>query len=669
MITLPRLTALTLFVSFLLILCSTSFVSADWDPADGHKMHFPQLPDETGWVVRDVPMNAPLGDDWECSESGWVKEIHFWGAWKDDVVGNIQQFYIRISGPGNSQTAYITNYQVRPIAGSQRLMMMPGDGPISDTGTTYFQYNIALPDSLWYWQEQSEIYWLYIAPILEDDINTTWGWYSSLDSYGSNAIYWDPIWMTYYDIIPPDPPEFHDLAFVINGDPDLNEACCMPSGACQTIGQTACLDLGGTPGGPGTACANVLTSCCLPDGSCQHMDTACCVLAGGELSPLGYSYCLGDNDGSGIDDGCEVCYAGGDVNGDGVILTVADMVNLIRYLNYDTTMAGAPYEADLNGDCRLDNLDVEVYQEYFAIGMPAFAPYGGYPVMTCCNPDTLRGATCSADSCMMMHPANVEGGWAYQGDYTVCDPENPCDTCTMQHPGDVDGDGFINVYDAVFLINWLYKGGQDPPILANADPDGNCCVDTNDVVYLTEYLFHGGPPPVECTCWEITFCDSCPDQSPGDINGDQSIDVADVTQLITYLTQGGDYPGPNADVNGDCWIEWCDVFYLNAFLYQGGPAPVDCTCEQPDVCDCNVADANGDGQINIGDGVFVISHIFKGGAGPMPYYVCNGDANYDCNFNIGDAVAIVNHVFNGGPAPVCCHDWIDDTTGCGLPLR
>ena len=25
---------------------------ADWLPGDGHKMHFPQLPDEDGWDVK-----------------------------------------------------------------------------------------------------------------------------------------------------------------------------------------------------------------------------------------------------------------------------------------------------------------------------------------------------------------------------------------------------------------------------------------------------------------------------------------------------------------------------------------------------------------------------------------------------------------------------------------
>ncbi len=25
---------------------------ADWDPSDGHKMHYPQLPDPVGWDVK-----------------------------------------------------------------------------------------------------------------------------------------------------------------------------------------------------------------------------------------------------------------------------------------------------------------------------------------------------------------------------------------------------------------------------------------------------------------------------------------------------------------------------------------------------------------------------------------------------------------------------------------
>lgn len=61
-------------------------------------------------------------------------------------------------------------------------------------------------------------------------------------------------------------------------------------------------------------------------------------------------------------------------------------------------------------------------------------------------------------------------------------------------------------------------------------------------------------------------------------------------------------------------------------------------------------DANSDGIVNIGDAVFLISHIFKGGLPPDP--VGKGDANCDGNTDVGDAVYIINVVFKGGPG-VC----------------
>ncbi|MFH1699633.1 MAG: M28 family peptidase [Candidatus Zixiibacteriota bacterium] len=60
-------------------------------------------------------------------------------------------------------------------------------------------------------------------------------------------------------------------------------------------------------------------------------------------------------------------------------------------------------------------------------------------------------------------------------------------------------------------------------------------------------------------------------------------------------------------------------------------------------------DANGDGDVNVGDAVFIINHVFKGGPAPEPLE--SGDANDDGQTNVGDAVFIINHVFKGGPAP------------------
>ena len=50
-----------------------------------HKMHFPQLPDEDGWDVNATDMC--LADDWECSETGYVTDVHFWGSWEQGYMG------------------------------------------------------------------------------------------------------------------------------------------------------------------------------------------------------------------------------------------------------------------------------------------------------------------------------------------------------------------------------------------------------------------------------------------------------------------------------------------------------------------------------------------------------------------------------------------------------
>ena len=67
-------------------------------------------------------------------------------------------------------------------------------------------------------------------------------------------------------------------------------------------------------------------------------------------------------------------------------------------------------------------------------------------------------------------------------------------------------------------------------------------------------------------------------------------------------------------------------------------------CDKP-------GDANNDGLVNVGDAVFVINFVFKGG--PPPPCRCEGDANGDGLVNVGDAVYVINFVFKGGPAPVC----------------
>jgi hypothetical protein len=75
-------------------------------------------------------------------------------------------------------------------------------------------------------------------------------------------------------------------------------------------------------------------------------------------------------------------------------------------------------------------------------------------------------------------------------------------------------------------------------------------------------------------------------------------------------------------------------------------------------CICVPGDANGDGQVNVGDAVYIISYVFKGGDPPTPYNPCSGDANGDCECNVGDAVYIIRILFYSGPPTPTCDQWV-----------
>lgn len=60
-------------------------------------------------------------------------------------------------------------------------------------------------------------------------------------------------------------------------------------------------------------------------------------------------------------------------------------------------------------------------------------------------------------------------------------------------------------------------------------------------------------------------------------------------------------------------------------------------------------DANGDQTLNVGDAVYLVDYIFRGGPAPDPLEA--GDPNVDLSVNVGDAVYLIGHIFKGGPPP------------------
>ncbi len=64
-------------------------------------------------------------------------------------------------------------------------------------------------------------------------------------------------------------------------------------------------------------------------------------------------------------------------------------------------------------------------------------------------------------------------------------------------PGDVDHDfEEVNISDLVYLVDYMFINGPEPPIMDQADMDASCQIDIADLVYLVDYMFDEGPAPL-----------------------------------------------------------------------------------------------------------------------------------------------------------------------------
>jgi hypothetical protein len=61
--------------------------------------------------------------------------------------------------------------------------------------------------------------------------------------------------------------------------------------------------------------------------------------------------------------------------------------------------------------------------------------------------------------------------------------------------GDVNGDEAIDLGDAIYLLNYLYKDGPEPIYPDAGDVNCDSMIDLGDVVYILNYLFKDGPAP------------------------------------------------------------------------------------------------------------------------------------------------------------------------------
>ena len=136
------------------------------------------------------------------------------------------------------------------------------------------------------------------------------------------------------------------------------------------------------------------------------------------------------------------------------------------------------------------------------------------------------------------------------------------------------------------LVYSTYLGGSD------TDRGWGIAVDASGAAYVTGWTastdfpttpdaydtsYNGyGDAFVTKLCDTGTCCNH--DGIRGDVDGNSSINVADLTYLVDYLFFGGSAPPcpEEGDVDGSGAINVADLTYLVEYLFFGGPAPAPC---------------------------------------------------------------------------------------------
>jgi len=226
----------------------------DWNPDDAHKMHWPQLPD-LGASGIDVDMSTLFfADDFRCTATGSVDDIHFWGSFRDDVLPpngpDSLIFEIAIyadipatenswSMPGGvlwSKTFGPGEYSVRKLDDSPEGWYDPAkELYLPNNHMQAYQYNFCIKEGAFI-QQEGTIYWLSVKELRPEDADYRFGWKTTTHKLRWNdaAVFFFTEKLVSFPMKYPKDHEYMgeslDLAFVITkdeegpGEHDLGDA-------------------------------------------------------------------------------------------------------------------------------------------------------------------------------------------------------------------------------------------------------------------------------------------------------------------------------------------------------------------------------------------------------------------------------------------------------------
>ncbi len=241
------------------VLFAGSAALGDWDLDDPHKMHHPQLPDPNGWDINFVSPKV-LADDWMCTQTGPVKDIHFWmsgrfnadpGDPNNGIISIHASIHLDIPADADAGILYSrpgeqkwegdfdpTQFRIADWPGGQQGWFDPnvGEWVPYTVGDHENIYQVNITDIFQpFTQTEGEIYWLdlTVKTIEDDGATPMFGWKTAdlnryPDPWTGEHRFDDAVWgdmpaaggddIVWRELIGPDGQSL-DLAFVITPEP------------------------------------------------------------------------------------------------------------------------------------------------------------------------------------------------------------------------------------------------------------------------------------------------------------------------------------------------------------------------------------------------------------------------------------------------------------------
>jgi hypothetical protein len=481
-----------------------------WNPGDDHKMHFPQLPDLSGWAVNATWMPIGLGptvtlaDDWLCSETGWVKDIHFWGSYWFDIFLPIDTFTLSIHSdvPAGVDLQYshpgelLWERRITALNVSQFLALGEGwHDPSTNlwdasNHNLYYQYDVYLDSIDWFWQEEGTVYWLDINARINNNETVRWGWKSTLDHWND-----DGTWIAEPEdwCVEPD-----------NGSGTVD----LPADCIYYSPEETMLIIDGLP--PGTT---IELDPILQDyfninrqpggtlgGEILNFDATL------SLTVHGTGILAGFNRSLAVPVSLEV-HTGPRTPGDPVQTFPTALYSLTGQLFGDPDFCeflisgGIAFGLPSLGQMTLTDLGDGTYHVESFFDITYQIQFEGCPGSQL---EDYSGVTTA--TIRMQHPTEEPPVWQELREPTGQSMDLSfviTGTCCDSFRGDANGDGDdANILDLTFVVDWIFRGSGDPGPCqdeSDANSDGDpTSPNILDLTYLVDNIFRGGPDPGPC---------------------------------------------------------------------------------------------------------------------------------------------------------------------------